>query len=66
MCLATAYLKKESKEPILRDIAHARFDGERVEMKTLFGDERVVESRVVEVDFSTSKITVEGDSSPDN
>lgn len=63
MCLATAYLTKEDKEPILSDIAHVRFDGERVEMKTLFGNERVVKSRLVEVDFSTSKIKIvaEGD-----
>lgn len=63
MCLATAYLTKGDKEPILSDIAHVRFDGERVEMKTLFGNERVVKSRLVEVDFSTSKIKIvaEGD-----
>lgn len=58
MCLAKAYLTKEDKEPILSDIAHVRFDGERVEMRTLFGNERVVKSRLIEVDFSTSKIKI--------
>lgn len=63
MCLAKAYLTKKDKEPILSDIAHVRFDGERVEMRTLFGNERVVKSRLIEVDFSTSKIKIvtEGD-----
>ena len=67
MCLATAYLNKGGNEPILRDIAHMRFDGDSVEMETLFGEEKVIPGRVLEVDFSTSKIildvsTIEGDS----
>ena len=44
-----------------------RFDGDSVEMETLFGEEKVIPGRVLEVDFSTSKIildvsTIEGDS----
>ena len=67
MCLATAYLNKGSEEPILRDIAHMRFDGDSVEMETLFGEEQVILGRVLEIDFSTSKIIldvsiIEGDS----
>ena len=66
MCLATAYLNKCSKAPILKDIAHIQFSGDSVEMETLFGEERVIPARVLEVDFSTSKIildvsTIEGD-----
>jgi predicted RNA-binding protein len=68
MCLATAYLNKGGDEPILRDIAHIRFDGKSVEMETLFGEEKVIPGRTLEVDFSTSKITldvptIEGNSS---
>ena len=59
MCLATAYLNKESEEPILRDIAHMRFNGDSVEMETLFGEEKVIIGRVLEVDFSTSKIILD-------
>ena len=67
MCLATAYLNKGGDEPVLRDIAHVRFDGENVAMETLFGEEKVIQGRLLEVDFSTSKIildvsAVEGDS----
>ena len=70
MCLATAYLNKGGDEPILRDIAHVRFHGDRVELETLFGEEKVIPGRVLEVDFSTSKIimdqchasAIEGDS----
>ena len=59
MCLATAYLNKGSDEPVLRDIAHLRFDGETVAMETLFGEEKVISGRLLEVDFSTSKIILD-------
>ena len=59
MCLATAYLNKRMDEPILRDIAHVRFNGDRVEMQTLFGQEKVIPGRVLEIDFSTSKIILD-------
>jgi predicted RNA-binding protein len=56
MCLAKAFLNKWADEPVLQDIAHMRLRGERVELETLFGEERVISGRVVEIDFSTSKI----------
>jgi predicted RNA-binding protein len=59
MCLATAYLNKGGEEPILRDIAYMRFNGDRVEMKTLFGEQQVILGRVLEIDFSTSRIILD-------
>jgi len=59
VCLATAYLNEGSEEPILRDIAYMRFNGDRVEMETLFGEEQVILGRVLEIDFSTSKIILD-------
>lgn len=56
MCLAKAYLRKSADNPILQDIARMRLHDDRVELETLFGEERVISGRVVEVDFSTSKI----------
>lgn len=56
MCLAKAYLNKWGDEPVLQDIAHMRLRGERVELETLLGEERVISGRVVEIDFSSSKI----------
>jgi predicted RNA-binding protein len=56
MCLAKAYLNKSADNPILQDIARMRLHGDRVELETLFGEERVIPGRVVEIDFSTSKI----------
>jgi predicted RNA-binding protein len=56
MCLAKAYLNKSADNPILQDIARMRLHDDRVELETLFGEERVISGRVVEIDFSTSKI----------
>jgi predicted RNA-binding protein len=56
MCLAKAYLNKGADEPVLHDIARMRLHDDRVELETLFGEERIISGRVVEVDFSTSKI----------
>ena len=56
MCLAKAYLNKSANNPILQDIARMRLHDDQVELETLFGEERVIPGRVVEIDFSTSKI----------
>jgi predicted RNA-binding protein len=58
MCLAKAYLNKSADNPILQDIALMRLHDDQVELETLFGEERVIPGRVVEIDFSTSKIVL--------
>jgi predicted RNA-binding protein len=58
MCLAKAYLNKSADNPILQDIARMRLHDDQVELETLFGEERVISGRVVEIDFSTSKIVL--------
>ena len=68
MCLAKAYLNKWDDEPVLQDIAHMRLHGGQVELETLMGEEKVIQGRVVEVDFATSRILLdehgEADRSP--
>ncbi len=59
MCLAKAYLNKWNNEPVLQDIAHMRLHGGRVELETLLGEEKVISGRVVEIDFSTSRILLD-------
>lgn len=59
MCLAKAYLKKWDDEPVLQDIARMRLYGERVELETLLGEEKVIPGRVVEVDFAASRILLD-------
>ena len=36
-----------------------RFDGDSLEMETLFGEEKVIKGTVLEIDFSASKIIIE-------
>ena len=59
MCLAKAFISNWGEQPILQDIAHMRVHDDRVELETLFGEEKVISGRLVEIDFSTSKILLE-------
>lgn len=59
MCLAKAYANREIAEPILKDISHMELDGRRIRMETMFGEEKVIQGRVLEVDFENSTIIVD-------
>ena len=59
MCLAKAYLNKQDNEPVLQDITYIRLHDNRVELETLFGQGKVIPGRVIEIDFSNSKILLE-------
>jgi predicted RNA-binding protein len=59
MCLATAYRGGESDQPIMQEIAHVRIDGDRVELESLFGDNKVIQGKITEIDFMSSKLIVE-------
>ena len=61
MCLAKAFLKKNGEEPILQDISHIKLDGARVAMKTLFGEDKVISGRVLEIDFLSSKVILDSE-----
>ena len=61
MCLAEAFLKNNGEEPILQDISHIKLDGARVAMKTLFGEGKVISGRVLEIDFLSSKVILDGE-----
>jgi len=59
VCLAKAYLNKWGNEPVLQDIAHMRLCDGRVELETLLGEGKVIPGKVVEVDFTASKILLD-------
>ena len=65
MCLAKAYLNKWGDEPVLYDIAHMRLCEGRVELETLLGEEKVIPGKVIEVDFTASRILVDENREPD-
>jgi predicted RNA-binding protein len=58
MCLAKAFVNNWSGQPVFQDIARMRVNGNRLELETLFGEEKVVSGRVIEIDFTASKILV--------
>ena len=59
MCLAKAYTNREMIEPIFENISHMDLDGKSIRMETMFGEKKVIQGKVLEVDFEDSKIIVE-------
>jgi len=56
MCLAMAFISNLSGQPILRDMAHMQVQGDTIKLETLFGVEKTISGKIIEVDFTTSKI----------
>ena len=61
MCMAKLYEAKEGDKPILEDIARLIIADRRVEVETLFGEKKVFQGKVRQVDFLKSQIQLEKD-----
>jgi len=61
MCMAKLYEAKEGDKPILEDIARLIITDRRVEVETLFGERKVFQGKVREIDFLKSQIQLEKD-----
>jgi predicted RNA-binding protein len=61
MCMAKLYEAKEGDQPILEDIARLTIADRRVEVETLFGERKVFQGRVRQIDFLKSQIQLEKD-----
>ncbi|RLC65346.1 MAG: hypothetical protein DRI01_01160 [Chloroflexi bacterium] len=61
MCMAKLYEAKEGDKPILEDIARMIIADRRVEVETLFGEKRVFQGKVRQIDFLKSQIQLEED-----
>lgn len=59
MCLGKVYQAEESDEPLLESIAYLRLEGDQVELETLFGEKRVFQGRLREIDFMRSRIILQ-------
>jgi predicted RNA-binding protein len=59
MCLAAAYIGAESDQPVLQEISRLRIDGDTIEMETLFGEGKVLQGKLAEIDFMSSKVIIE-------
>ena len=56
MCLAKAFLNSWDGEPVLQEIAYMRLHDSHVELEALLGEEKTISGRIVEVDFTASRV----------
>ena len=61
MCMAKLYAAKEGDKPILEDIARMIIADRQVEVETLFGEKKVYQGKVRQIDFLKSQIQLEKD-----
>jgi len=61
MCMAKLYEAKEGDKPILEDIARMTIADQQVEVETLFGERKVFQGKVRQIDFLKSQIQLEKD-----
>jgi predicted RNA-binding protein len=61
MCMAKLYEAKEGDKPILEDIARLTIADGQVEVETLFGERKVFQGKVRQIDFLKSQIQLEKD-----
>jgi predicted RNA-binding protein len=59
--MAKLYEAKEGDKPILEDIARLIIADRQVEVETLFGERRVFQGKVRQIDFLKSQIQLEKD-----
>jgi predicted RNA-binding protein len=59
--MAKLYEAKEGDKPILEDIVRLTIARQQVEVETLFGERKVFQGRVRQIDFLKSQIQLEKD-----
>ena len=58
MCLATVY-KNSDDSVIFRNVSRIDVDGEKLLIRDIMGDEKVIEGRLLRVDLANSVVKVE-------
>ncbi len=60
MCQSTVYLMKEdgTQEEVLAEVASIIPEGEKLRLISLFGEEKVIDARIEEIDLLEHKILV--------
>ncbi|HIX58233.1 MAG TPA: CooT family nickel-binding protein [Candidatus Blautia gallistercoris] len=58
MCLATVY-KNSDDSVIFRNVSRIDVDGEKLLIRDIMGDEKVIEGRLLMVDLANSVVKVE-------
>lgn len=61
MCLAKVYEITEGDKLLLEDVAYMTIEGGRVEIENLFGERKILQAKVRQVDFLKSRVELERD-----
>jgi len=60
MCLSRVYVENNGgRELLMEEVASLRFEGEKLLLKTLFGEEKKIEANIEQIDFMTHSIFLE-------
>jgi len=60
MCLSKAYVEKNGgRELLMEEVASIDFKGDRLQLKTLFGEEKEISGSIKRIDFMTHNILLE-------
>jgi predicted RNA-binding protein len=57
--MAKLYKAEEVDKPIVEEIAHLTIGDRQVEVETLFGEKKIFEGKVRQIDFLKSQIQLE-------
>ncbi len=55
MCLATVY-KESDDSVIFRNVSRIDVDGDKIVLRDIMGDERIIEGRILMVDLANSVV----------
>ena len=60
MCLAKAFFGEDEKEElIMEDISAVRVNGEKLNFRSLFGEQKEIDGTIKEINFQSGRIIVE-------
>ncbi len=60
MCLSKAYVDRDGKKELLmKEIASVNIEGERILLKTIFGEHKEIEANIRQIDFLKNSIFLE-------
>ena len=59
MCMAKLYEAEEVDKPIAEEIARLTIGDRQVEVETLFGEKKIFQGKVRQIDFLKSQIQLE-------
>ncbi len=60
MCLSRAYVDRNGKrELLMEEVASVNIEGEKLLLRTLFGEQKEIEANIRQIDFLANSIVLE-------